>query len=161
MSLGTYTIRRLLYIFPTLLGISAMSFALIAASPGDPIRIRIGLFLGEQTDYDAEYDRIGLEIGLLQKVGQDSVTFSIDMSETNGFSLKTFNVSGVSTPYIEYPQVTLRLSSDIARVFTIPSYNITVNVPAGSETVETNFYADIRTSDNDENAQPETGGHRR
>ena len=96
----TYAIRRFLYIFPTLLGISAISFALIAASPGDPIQIRIGLFMGEQTDYESEYNRVGMEIGLLQKVGQDNISFTIDMTTADGFSLETFNVTGPSTAYV-------------------------------------------------------------
>ncbi|MBD3192166.1 MAG: ABC transporter permease subunit [Candidatus Heimdallarchaeota archaeon] len=69
MSLRSYALRRFLYIFPTLLGISIFSFALIAASPGDPIMIRMGLFMGEQTQYEARYDEIGYEIGLLDENG--------------------------------------------------------------------------------------------
>ncbi|MBD3191808.1 MAG: ABC transporter permease subunit [Candidatus Heimdallarchaeota archaeon] len=69
MSLRSYAIRRFLYIFPTLLGISIFSFALIAASPGDPIMIRMGLFMGEQTQYEARYDEIGYEIGILDENG--------------------------------------------------------------------------------------------
>ncbi|NHJ41173.1 MAG: ABC transporter permease subunit [Asgard group archaeon] len=142
MSLRSYTIRRLLYIFPTLLGISAISFALIASSPGDPIQIRLGLFQGEQTDYETEYNRIGVEIGILQKLGEDNVTFAIDMSSAAGFSLETFNVSGPATAYVDYTTVTLLLTSDIQRNFSIPAYGIEVTVPGGGETYELTFVAD-------------------
>ena len=65
MSMRSYAIRRLLYIIPTLLGISIFSFTLIALSPGDPIQIRMGLFKGEQSEYDDMYNDIGFEIGIL------------------------------------------------------------------------------------------------
>lgn len=142
MSLRTYAIRRLLYIIPTLLGISAISFALIAASPGDPIQIRLGLYQGEQTDYETEYNRIGVEIGILQKLGEDNVSFAIDISSAEGFSLETFNVSGPSSAYVDYTWVTLQLTSDIQRNFSIPAYGIEVVVPGGGETYELVFVAD-------------------
>lgn len=142
MSMRAYAIRRFLYIFPTLLGISAISFALIAASPGDPIQIRLGLFMGEQTDYQTEYNRIGVEIGVLQKLGEDNVSFAIDMSNAEGFSLETFNVSGPGTAYVEYTTVTLLLTSDIQRNFSIPAYGIEVTVPGGGVTYEVIFVAD-------------------
>ncbi len=69
ISLTSYALRRSIYIIPTLLGISILSFLLIAASPGDPIMIRMGLFIGEQPDYEAMYDQIGYEIGLLDEDG--------------------------------------------------------------------------------------------
>jgi peptide/nickel transport system permease protein len=140
----TYALRRFLYIFPTLLGISVISFALIAASPGDPIRIRIGLFMGEQTDYDTEYNRVGVEIGLLQKVGQDNVTVEIDMNTISGFSIDTFNVTGPSTAYIDYTNVTLILTSDVQRYFAIPGYgtgDLNISVPAGGVPVSLSFLA--------------------
>jgi peptide/nickel transport system permease protein len=137
----TYAIRRFLYIFPTLLGISAISFALIAASPGDPIQIRIGLFMGEQVDYETEYNRVGIEIGLLQKIGQDNISFSIDMTTANGFDLETFNVTGPETAYVEFTNVTLFLTSDIDRTFDIPDYGISVYVAAGSTPTAISFYA--------------------
>jgi peptide/nickel transport system permease protein len=62
----SYALKRFLYIIPTLLGISILSFALIAVSPGDPIQIRIGLFKGEQTEYEDRYEEIGVEIGILK-----------------------------------------------------------------------------------------------
>ncbi|MGC9778010.1 MAG: ABC transporter permease [Candidatus Heimdallarchaeota archaeon] len=71
MSLRNYAMRRIIYIFPTILGISIVSFALIAASPGDPIQIRMGLFKGEQADYDILYDEIGFEIGILDADGEE------------------------------------------------------------------------------------------
>ncbi len=67
MSMRSYAIRRFLYIFPTLIGITIFSFALIALSPGDPIQIRMGLFKGEQSQYDTMYNEIGQEIGLLDE----------------------------------------------------------------------------------------------
>ncbi|MHA1124473.1 MAG: ABC transporter permease [Candidatus Heimdallarchaeota archaeon] len=67
MSMRSYAIRRFIYIFPTLLGITIFSFALIALSPGDPIQIRMGLFKGEQSQYDDMYNQIGREIGLLDE----------------------------------------------------------------------------------------------
>ena len=70
MSMRSYAIRRFIYIFPTLLGISIFSFALIALSPGDPIQIRMGLFKGEQSQYDDMYNQIGQEIGLLDENNQ-------------------------------------------------------------------------------------------
>ena len=70
ISLRSYALRRLLYIFPTLFGISIISFALIAASPGDPIQIRLGLWIGEQPDYEEVYDEIGFEIGILDENGE-------------------------------------------------------------------------------------------
>ena len=66
MSMRSYALRRFLYIFPTLLGISIFSFALIAISPGDPIQIRMGLFKGEQTEYYQRYTEIGVNIGILE-----------------------------------------------------------------------------------------------
>jgi ABC-type dipeptide/oligopeptide/nickel transport system permease component len=137
----TYAIRRFLYIFPTLLGISAISFALIAASPGDPIQIRIGLFMGEQVDYETEYNRVGIEIGLLQKIGQDNVSFNIDMTTAGGFSLETFNVTGPKTAYVEFTNVTIFLTSDIDRTFDIPDYGISVEVTAGGNPTAISFYA--------------------
>ena len=142
MSLRTYALRRLLYIFPTMLGISVISFALIAASPGDPIQIRLGLFQGEQTDYQTEYNRIGVEIGILQKLGEDNISFAIEMSSAEGFSLETFNITGPGSAYIEYTTVTLHLKSDIQRNFSIPGYGIEVTVPGGGETYELVFVAD-------------------
>ncbi|NHJ03384.1 MAG: ABC transporter permease [Candidatus Heimdallarchaeota archaeon] len=71
MSMRSYAIRRLLYIIPTLLGISIFSFALIALSPGDPVQIRMGLFKGEQSEYDDMYDQIGFEIGILDEDGEE------------------------------------------------------------------------------------------
>jgi len=69
MSLQSYAIRRILYIFPTLLGITIISFALIAASPGDPIQIRMGLWMGELGEYEEAYDKIGYDIGILDEDG--------------------------------------------------------------------------------------------
>ncbi|MHA1154668.1 MAG: ABC transporter permease [Candidatus Heimdallarchaeota archaeon] len=69
MSMRSYAIRRFLYIIPTLLGISIFSFVLIALSPGDPIMIRMGLFKGEQSEYEDLYEQIGFEIGLLDEEG--------------------------------------------------------------------------------------------
>jgi len=74
-----------------------VSFALIAASPGDPIQIRMGLFKGEQTDYIRRYNEIGIAMGMLEKVGQDAVSFEIVMDTATGFSLKKFNVTGPET----------------------------------------------------------------
>lgn len=65
----SYALRRFLYIIPTILGISVLSFTLIALSPGDPIQIRIGLWQGEQPDYEEVYREIGLQIGLLDEDG--------------------------------------------------------------------------------------------
>jgi peptide/nickel transport system permease protein len=70
ISLRSYALRRLLYIFPTLLGISIISFALIAASPGDPIQIRLGLWIGEQPEYEEVYEQVGFEIGVLDENGE-------------------------------------------------------------------------------------------
>jgi len=137
MSMRSYALRRMIYIIPTLLGISIISFALIAASPGDPIQIRMGLFKGEQTDYEQKYNQIGLEIGLLQKVGIDNVSFSIDISTVDGFSLEEFNVTGPESANVEYTTVTLILKSDIQRNFTITGYNINIVVPGGN--VETTY----------------------
>lgn len=67
MSMSTYALRRILYIIPTLLGISIFSFALISLSPGDPIALRIGLFMGEQTQYEDRYNEVGREIGILDE----------------------------------------------------------------------------------------------
>ena len=122
MSMRSYAIRRFLYMLPTLLGISMVSFALIAASPGDPIQIRMGLFKGEQTDYIRRYNEIGIAMGMLEKVGQDAVTIDITMSTANGFSLKEFNVTGPETGYIDFTTVTLNLRSDIERNFSITGY---------------------------------------
>ncbi len=122
MSMRSYALRRFIYIFPTLLGISMVSFALIAASPGDPIQIRMGLFKGEQTDYVRRYNEIGVQIGFLKKVGQDQVSFDIDIDSATGFSLKEFNVTGPETGYIDYTTVTLNVRSDIERNFSITGY---------------------------------------
>ncbi|MFW9924545.1 MAG: hypothetical protein ACFFDW_14775, partial [Candidatus Thorarchaeota archaeon] len=46
-----------------------MSFTLIAVSPGDPIQIRLGLWIGEQPDYEEVYKDVGLQIGLLDEDG--------------------------------------------------------------------------------------------
>ncbi|MCK5045016.1 MAG: ABC transporter permease [Candidatus Heimdallarchaeota archaeon] len=70
ISLRSYALRRLLYIFPTLLGISIISFALIAASPGDPIQIRLGLWIGEQPEYEEVYNQVGFDIGVLDENGE-------------------------------------------------------------------------------------------
>ena len=70
MSLRSYALRRFLYIIPTMLGISILSFTLIALSPGDPIQIRMGLFMGEQLDYEEQYNTIGREIGILDENNQ-------------------------------------------------------------------------------------------
>ena len=66
MSMRSYAIRRFLYIIPTLIGISIFSFALIALSPGDPIQIRMGLFKGEQSEYEDLYNQIGVDLGLIE-----------------------------------------------------------------------------------------------
>jgi peptide/nickel transport system permease protein len=65
----SYAFRRILYIIPTLLGISIISFTLIAMSPGDPIMIRIGLYQGENPDYEEVYDQVGYDIGILDENG--------------------------------------------------------------------------------------------
>ena len=70
ISLRNYALRRLLYIIPTLLGISIISFALIAASPGDPIQIRLGLWIGEQPEYEEVYNQVGFDIGVLDENGE-------------------------------------------------------------------------------------------
>ncbi|MCK5184992.1 MAG: ABC transporter permease, partial [Candidatus Heimdallarchaeota archaeon] len=70
ISLRSYALRRILYIFPTLLGISIISFALIAASPGDPIQIRLGLWIGEQPEYEEVYNQVGFDIGVLDENGE-------------------------------------------------------------------------------------------
>ncbi|NHJ86712.1 MAG: ABC transporter permease [Asgard group archaeon] len=145
MSMRSYAIRRILYILPTLLGISIVSFALIAASPGDPIQIRMGLFKGEQTQYVARYNEIGLQIGLLQKQGQDNVTYNIDMDSVNGFSMKTFNVTGPKSGNVDYTTVTLVLRSDVNRTFSISGYNLNITVPGNYETTEVTFVANINS----------------
>ncbi|MFW9923923.1 MAG: hypothetical protein ACFFDW_11620 [Candidatus Thorarchaeota archaeon] len=66
MSMRSYAIRRILYIFPTIIGISIFSFLLISLSPGDPIQIRMGLFKGEQSEYDDMYYQIGADLGLIE-----------------------------------------------------------------------------------------------
>ncbi|MBY8994683.1 MAG: ABC transporter permease subunit [Candidatus Heimdallarchaeota archaeon] len=152
MSMRSYAIRRFIYIFPTLLGISIVSFALIAASPGDPIQIRMGLFKGEQTDYVRRYNEIGVSIGFLQKVGSDEVSFNIHMDTTTGFSLKEFNVTGPETGNIDFTTVTLYLTSDIERNFSITGfgslgYNIQVLVPGGSEVRSFVFVANKLSTD--------------
>jgi len=147
MSMRSYALRRFIYIFPTLLGISMVSFALIAASPGDPIQIRMGLFKGEQTDYVRRYNEIGVQIGFLQKVGQDEVSFDIDIDSATGFSLKEFNVTGPETGYIDYTTVTLNVRSDIERNFSITGfgeqgYNILFTVPGNNVVYTYIFVAD-------------------
>jgi ABC-type dipeptide/oligopeptide/nickel transport system permease component len=137
----SYAIRRIIYIFPTLIGISAVSFALISASPGDPIQIRMGLFKGEQEDYEARYNDIGMEIGILQKVGQDTISFDI-VIDYSGFSLDNLTIPGPASANVEYTTVTLNLQSDIQRNFTIPDYDIEVTVLPG-ETYVLTFEADI------------------
>jgi len=141
MSMRSYAIRRVLYIFPTLLGISMVSFALISASPGDPIQIRMGLFKGEQIDYETRYNDIGMEIGILQKVGEDFVSYTIAM-DSGGFSIENITISGPESANVEYTTVTLYLQSDIQRNFTISDYDIEVTVEAGEE-YELVFVADI------------------
>ncbi|NHJ31270.1 MAG: ABC transporter permease [Asgard group archaeon] len=147
MSMRSYAIRRFLYMLPTLLGISMVSFALIAASPGDPIQIRMGLFKGEQTDYIRRYNEIGVQIGMLQKVGQDEVIVDIAMDTTTGFSVKEFNVSGPETGNVDYTTVILHLTSDIERNFTVSGwgedgYDMTVRVPANGVVKTLAFVAD-------------------
>ncbi len=142
MSMRSYAFRRILYILPTLLGISAVSFALIAASPGDPIQIRMGLFKGEQSEYDARYNDIGMEIGLLQKVGEDFVSFDIGMSTTDGFTVTNISIPGPASANVEYTTVTLNLHSDIQRNFSISGYNIEVTVEP-DVTYELVFVADM------------------
>ena len=66
ISLRSYAIRRLIFIIPTILGISILSFLLIASSPGDPIQIRMGLFKGEQSEYEDLYNQIGVDLGLIE-----------------------------------------------------------------------------------------------
>ncbi len=67
--------KRFLYIFPTLIGISIISFAMIAASPGDPIQIRLGFWVGDIADYEALYNEIGYDIGLLDEEGNQINVF--------------------------------------------------------------------------------------
>ncbi|MCF2142575.1 MAG: ABC transporter permease subunit [Candidatus Heimdallarchaeota archaeon] len=141
MSMRTYALRRILYIFPTLLGISMISFALIAASPGDPIQIRMGLFKGEQTEYIDRYNEIGMEIGLLQKEGQDFVSYNIDM-DSSGFSITNITIPGPASANIEHTTVTFYLTTDIVRNFSISVYDLEVTVEPGS-TYELTFVANI------------------
>jgi len=143
----SYAIRRFLYVLPTILGISIVSFALIAASPGDPIQIRMGLFKGEQTDYLNRYNEIGLQIGLLQKVGQDNFTMHLDMDSVNGFSAKQFNVTGPKSGHIEFTTVTLILRSDIEREFSISGYDEITNIviPGNYQEYELTFVANINS----------------
>ncbi|MBN1328567.1 MAG: ABC transporter permease, partial [Candidatus Heimdallarchaeota archaeon] len=140
MSIRSYAIRRVIYILPTLLGISAVSFALIAASPGDPIQIRMGLFKGEQSEYASRYNDIGMEIGLLQKVGEDFVTYSINI-DTAGFSVTNISIPGPASANVQYTTVTFNLLSDIQRNFSISEYNIEVTLEPGVE-YELVFVAD-------------------
>ena len=147
MSMRSYAIRRFLYMLPTLLGISMVSFALIAASPGDPIQIRMGLFKGEQTDYIRRYNEIGIAMGMLEKVGQDAVSYEIVMDTTTGFSLKEFNVTGPETGYIDFTTVTLNLKSDIPRNFSITGwgqfgYDIHLEIPGNNDLYTYTFLAD-------------------
>ncbi|HUT79755.1 MAG TPA: ABC transporter permease [Candidatus Bathyarchaeia archaeon] len=141
MSMRSYAIRRILYIFPTLLGISALSFALIAASPGDPIQIRMGLFKGEQSEYADRYNDIGMEIGILQKVGEDFVSYSITMDNA-GFSTTNISIPGPASVDVHYTTVTLNLLSNIQRNFSISGYNIEVTLQPGVE-YELVFVADL------------------
>lgn len=66
ISFSGYVLRRFFYIIPTLLGISVLSFSIIAISPGDPIQISIGLFYGSQQDYESLYNQRGYELGILK-----------------------------------------------------------------------------------------------
>ncbi|TFF95432.1 MAG: ABC transporter permease, partial [Promethearchaeota archaeon] len=141
MSMSTYALRRILYIIPTLLGITVFSFILISLSPGDPVQIRIGLFKGEQTEYEDKYHDIAVEIGMEKKIGEDIQEFQIEMTDA-GFSKDEITVVGPSGKNTQYATVILTLKSDKQRNFTIQGYDLSVLVPAYNEPVELEFQAD-------------------
>jgi ABC-type dipeptide/oligopeptide/nickel transport system permease component len=129
-----------MYILPTLLGITVFSFVLISLSPGDPVQIRIGLFYGEQTEYEDKYHEIAVEIGMEKKVGEDIQKFQIKMTD-DGFSKESITVVGPGGRNTQFATVILELTSDKARIFSIPSYNLQIAVPQYNVPVEVEFLA--------------------
>jgi len=113
ISLRSYAIRRFLYIIPTLIGISILSFTLIALSPGDPIMIRMGLFKGEQSEYIDMYNEIGQEIGILDE-DNNTVNIVVRYLRWLGFAKRPieyeFNEDG--SPVYRYSGV---LQGDLGR----------------------------------------------
>ena len=68
----TYVLKRLLLMIPTLLGITALTFAIIQLAPGDPAMLRIGSSLqgsiGEQQLAQAIIEKTRKEFGLDQPI---------------------------------------------------------------------------------------------
>ena len=70
MSLKGFILRRTIYIVPIMIGVTLINFTLIDASPGDPIRIRVGLVSCTTPDcYNDAYNREALAMGLIDSDG--------------------------------------------------------------------------------------------
>ncbi|HRK06203.1 MAG TPA: ABC transporter permease [Pseudobdellovibrionaceae bacterium] len=81
----TYTLRRLLSALPVLLGVSALSFSLLAFVPGDPVDI----MLGDQAA-TADKDALRRELGLDRPFGERLAGFYSGLSRLDlGRSLQS------------------------------------------------------------------------
>ena len=83
--MATYIIRRILQLFPTLVGISFLVFIVIHLTPGDPAR----LMLGERATEES-LEKLRDELGLDRPVIVQYVTYFADLLTGDlGRSLKT------------------------------------------------------------------------
>ena len=57
--MGTYLLKRLLLIFPTLLGIMLISFAIVQFAPGGPIERIIAQVSGTDVAATARFGEVG------------------------------------------------------------------------------------------------------
>ena len=119
MSVWQYTLKRLLGLVPTLLGLLLLIFLIARVMPGDPVRLALG---PEATQEQAEAFR--RELGLDQPLWKQFVDYVVGVTQGDfGTSLRTFqNVSD---------DIRATLAATLELVFAALLLAILIGVPAG------------------------------